>query len=145
MPMIQGTTDTAAGASTSNCLAGSVYEYLPYNCLVEVSTVDDTNGNQRVTILSGSDVLLEEAPVQIGVGREDERDAQEQDRGELARKPHPGRPGARATSARRAPRRPASEQLEIGSTPTVASALAMGSGAWTSRAADRFSPRAAPR
>lgn len=63
MPMIQGTTDTLAGASTSNCLAGSVYEYLPYNCLVEVATVDNATGAQRVTILSGSDVLLEEAPV----------------------------------------------------------------------------------
>ena len=63
MPIIQGSTSTAAGASTANALAGSVYEYLPYNALVEIATVDDTNGNQLVTILSGSDVLLEEAPV----------------------------------------------------------------------------------
>lgn len=63
MPMIQGSTSTAAGASTANALAGSVYEYLPYNALVEIAAVDDTNGNQVVSILSGSDVLLEESPV----------------------------------------------------------------------------------
>jgi hypothetical protein len=65
MPIIQGTTSTAAGAATSNVLAGSVYEYLPFDCLVEIGVVDDTNGEQRVTILSGSDVLMEESPVSI--------------------------------------------------------------------------------
>jgi hypothetical protein len=65
MPIIQGTTSTAAGAATANVLAGSVYEYLPYPCLLEIGVVDDTNGEQRVTILSGSDVLMEESPVSV--------------------------------------------------------------------------------
>lgn len=63
MPVIQGTTSTAAGQSTANVLSGSVYEYLPYNCLLEIGLVDDTQQEQRVTVLSGSDVLMEESQV----------------------------------------------------------------------------------
>lgn len=63
MPMIQGSTSTAAGQITQNVLQGSVYEYLPFNCLVEIGVCDAAAGEQRVTILSGSDTLLEESPV----------------------------------------------------------------------------------
>lgn len=66
MPVIQGTTSVAAGASNSNVLSGSVYEYLPYNALIEIGLVDDTQQEQRVSVLSGSDVLMEESPVSNG-------------------------------------------------------------------------------
>jgi len=61
--MIQGVTSTAAGATTINVLAGSVYEYLPFNAQVEFGICGDAAGEGRVTVLSGSDTLLEESPV----------------------------------------------------------------------------------
>jgi hypothetical protein len=63
MPSIQGVTSTAAGATTVNVLAGSVYEYLPFDAQVEFGIVGDAAGEQRVTVLSGSDTILEESPV----------------------------------------------------------------------------------
>jgi len=63
MPMIQGVTSTAAGATNVNVLQGSVYEYLPYNAQVEFGICGDAAGEGRVTVLSGSDTLLEESPV----------------------------------------------------------------------------------
>jgi len=63
MPAIKGVTNTAAGATNINVLAGSVYEYLPYNARLEFGIVGDAAGEQRVTILSGSDTILEESPV----------------------------------------------------------------------------------
>lgn len=61
MPTIQGVTSTAAGATTQNVLAGSVYEYLPFNAQVEFGLVGDAAGEGRATVLSGSDTVLEEA------------------------------------------------------------------------------------
>jgi hypothetical protein len=46
-----------------NVLQGSVYEYLPYNAQVEFGICGDAAGEGRVTVLSGSDTLLEESPV----------------------------------------------------------------------------------
>src|SRR5882762_2144912 len=63
MPIVQGVTSTAAGAITPNVLTGSVYEYLPFNAQLEFGIVGDAAGEQRVTILSGSDNILEESPV----------------------------------------------------------------------------------
>ena len=63
MPMIQGVTNTAAGAITLNVLAGSVYEYLPFNAQIEFGIVGDAAGEGRVTVLSGSDTVLEESSV----------------------------------------------------------------------------------
>lgn len=63
MPTIQGVTSTAAGAVTANVLAGSVYEYLPWNARVEFGIVGDAAGEGRVTCLSGSDTVLEESSV----------------------------------------------------------------------------------
>lgn len=63
MPTIQGVTSTAAGASTANVLSGSAYEYLPFNARVDIAVVGDAAGEQRVTVQSGSDVLMEESPV----------------------------------------------------------------------------------
>jgi hypothetical protein len=63
MPSIQGVTNTAAGAVTANVLAGSVYEYAPFNAYAEFGIVGDAAGEQRVTVLSGSDTVLEESPI----------------------------------------------------------------------------------
>lgn len=63
MPTIQGATATTAGATTQNVLAGSVYEYLPYNAQVEFGLVAEAAGESRVTVNSGSDTILEESPV----------------------------------------------------------------------------------
>lgn len=65
MPTIQGQTSIGPGVSVANVLAGSVYEYLQRNAIVEFGLVDDANGDCRVTIQSGADVLLEESPVSI--------------------------------------------------------------------------------
>lgn len=65
MPTIQGSTSIGPATSVANVLAGSVYEYLPRNAIVEFGLVDDANGDVRVTVQSGADVLLEESPVSI--------------------------------------------------------------------------------
>lgn len=62
--LIQGITSIAAGAVNDNVLAGSQYEYLPFNALLEFGLNGDANGNDlRVDVYSGSDVLLENAPM----------------------------------------------------------------------------------
>lgn len=63
MPTIQGVSSTAAGATTQNVLTGSVYEYLPFNARLEFGIVGDAAGEGRVTVLSGSDTVLEESSV----------------------------------------------------------------------------------
>lgn len=63
MPAVKGVTSTAAGQVTQNVLSGSVYEYAPFNAYVEFGLVDEATGEQRVTVLSGSDTICEEAPV----------------------------------------------------------------------------------
>jgi hypothetical protein len=63
MPTIQGVTSTAAGATTQNVLTGSVYEYLPWNARLEFGICGDAAGEGRVTVLSGSDTVLEESSV----------------------------------------------------------------------------------
>ena len=61
MPQIQGSVSIAAGATNTNVLAGSVFEYLPYNAQVEIGLQGSATGLQ-VTVTSGSDVLMEESP-----------------------------------------------------------------------------------
>lgn len=63
MPTIQGVTSIAAGSTNSNVLSGSVYEYLPADCHVEIAVVGDTAGDLRATVMSGSDTLLQESPI----------------------------------------------------------------------------------
>jgi hypothetical protein len=63
MPTVQGVTSTAAGATTVNVLSGSVYEYLPFNAQVEFGIVGDAAGEGRVTVLSGSDTVMEESSI----------------------------------------------------------------------------------
>lgn len=63
MPNIQGVTNVAAGATNSNVLAGSIFEYLPFNAYIEFGVVGDAAGAARCTITSGQDVIMEEAPI----------------------------------------------------------------------------------
>lgn len=63
MPTIMTRTVLAANG-TANPLSGSQYEYLPFPAYLEFGIVTDAAGVLE-TITSGSDVLLEEAPVGI--------------------------------------------------------------------------------
>ena len=64
MPVI--TVRTALGASsTARPLQGSQYEYLPFNAFVEFAVQADATG-VLATVQSGTDVLQEEGPVQLG-------------------------------------------------------------------------------
>lgn len=57
---------TALGASsTADPLSGNQYEYLPFDANVEVGILTDATG-VLATVTSGSDVLQEEGPVQVG-------------------------------------------------------------------------------
>lgn len=57
---------TALGASsTARPLQGSQYEYLPFNAFVEFAMQADATG-VLATVQSGTDVLQEEGPVQLG-------------------------------------------------------------------------------
>lgn len=65
MPLIQGSTSVPAAGTVANVLAGSAYEYLPRNAIVEIGLVDEAAGDLRCTVQSGSDVLMEESPVSM--------------------------------------------------------------------------------
>lgn len=57
MPLIQGNTTLAAGTTVENLLAGSQYEYLPWNAALEFGFTMD--GDIVLDVYSGSDVLAE--------------------------------------------------------------------------------------
>lgn len=62
--LIQGTASIAASSVNDNVLTGSQYEYLPFDAFLEFGLVGDANGaDLRVDVYSGSDVLLENAPM----------------------------------------------------------------------------------
>ena len=64
MPLMQGSTSIAAASVNDNVLAGSQFEYLPFNAMLEFGLNGDANGaDLRVDVYSGSDVLLENAPM----------------------------------------------------------------------------------
>lgn len=60
MPLIQQAFDVAAGATVENLLAGSTFEFLPYDAILDIAIVEDGNARARVTVHSGADVLMEE-------------------------------------------------------------------------------------
>lgn len=62
--VIQGVTNLAAGAINVNVLAGSAFEFIKSRMArVRFYVVGNAAGDQRVTIQSGSDVLMEESPI----------------------------------------------------------------------------------
>jgi len=58
MPLIQNSVSVAANATNENVLAGSQYEYLPSNALLEFGLNASATG-LVADVLSGSDVLAE--------------------------------------------------------------------------------------
>jgi hypothetical protein len=58
------TTDAAAGA-TVNPLANSQYEYLPFDAYCEFAIYADTGDTFTVSVFSGSDVLMQNAPMPV--------------------------------------------------------------------------------
>lgn len=64
MPIIQGTVSVAGLAVNDNVLSGSQYEFMPYHASLEFGLCGDANGaDLRVDVYSGSDVLMENAPM----------------------------------------------------------------------------------
>lgn len=63
MATMQGVTSIAAGGSNSNVLAGLVDEFIKRPSRVRFYVVGDAAGELRATIVSGSDVLMQESPI----------------------------------------------------------------------------------
>lgn len=61
MPSIQRETSVAAGAANDNLWSGSAFEYMRGNGVLSASIVATLTGG-FITIQSGPDVILEEAP-----------------------------------------------------------------------------------
>lgn len=66
MPVIQGSASVAASSVNDNVLAGSQFEFLPYNAALEFGLNGDANGaDLRVDVFSGQDILMENAPMSV--------------------------------------------------------------------------------
>jgi hypothetical protein len=66
MPSIQGKQTNAAGITTNNVLAGSLYELAPFDAFVEIGLVETgALSNGRVTVNTGPQLILEESAVSI--------------------------------------------------------------------------------
>lgn len=66
MPLIQGSASIAASSVNDNVLTGSQFEYLPFNALIEFGLNGDANGaDLRVDVFSGSDILMENSPMNV--------------------------------------------------------------------------------
>lgn len=60
MPSIQSSVSVAASSVNDNVLAGSQFEFLPFNSFLEFGLNGDANGaDLRIDAYSGSDVLVE--------------------------------------------------------------------------------------
>ena len=62
--MINDETSIAANATVANVLTGSVFEFIPFNALLQIGLVAAATGLQ-ITVSSGSDILMQESPVSI--------------------------------------------------------------------------------
>lgn len=65
MPSILVQTTDAASGATVNPLQGSQYEYLPFNAYVEFAVYADAGDTWTLSVFSGSDVLMQNAPMPI--------------------------------------------------------------------------------
>lgn len=65
MPVITGRTPMTA-SGTAVPLQGSQYEFLPFDCLVEIGLLASAVNQVVATIYSGMDVLMEEGQIQQG-------------------------------------------------------------------------------
>jgi len=64
-PSILVATTDAADGSTTTPLIGSQYEYLPFDAFLEFAIYADTADAFTVSVFSGSDVLMQNAPMPI--------------------------------------------------------------------------------
>lgn len=66
MPLVQGSVSVALSSVNDNVLAGSQFEFLPYDAYLQFGLNGDANGaDLRVDVYSGQDVLLENAPMSV--------------------------------------------------------------------------------
>ena len=65
MPSILVQTTNAAVGATVNPLSNSQYEYLPFDAYCEFAIYADTGDTWTVSVFSGSDVLMQNAPMPI--------------------------------------------------------------------------------
>lgn len=65
MPTVTKVVALTANGTIDSVLAGSIYERLPWPALIEVGIVADAAG-VLASIASGSDILVESGPVEIG-------------------------------------------------------------------------------
>jgi len=65
MPSVLVATTDAASGATVTPLQGSQYEYLPFNAYLEFAIYADTGDSWTVSVFSGSDVLMQSAPMPI--------------------------------------------------------------------------------
>lgn len=64
MPVIQDRVTINAGVTNNNLLAGSQFEFLPFDASLEFGINADANGQEVLTdVYSGQDVLQENAPL----------------------------------------------------------------------------------
>lgn len=65
MPSILIQTTDAADGTTTNPLIGSQYEVLPFDAFVEFAVYADTGDVFTLSVFSGTDVLMQNAPMPI--------------------------------------------------------------------------------
>lgn len=65
MPLISNTVTVPANGVIANVLAGSQYEYLQFNAFIEIGLLQQavTYGDVQATVMSGTDVLMEEGAI----------------------------------------------------------------------------------
>ncbi len=62
--MINDETSVGANATVANILTGSIFEFMPFNALLQIGLVASATGLQ-LTVSSGSDILLQESPISV--------------------------------------------------------------------------------
>lgn len=65
MPSILVQSTDVADGSTTNPLIGSQYEVLPFDAFVEFAVYADTGDTFTLSVFSGTDVLMQNAPMPI--------------------------------------------------------------------------------
>lgn len=64
MPLVRNETSVPANSVVSNIMAGTLYQYLPWNAALNIGLTADATGI-LATVTTGQDTLLEESPVDI--------------------------------------------------------------------------------
>lgn len=67
MPMIRRSVSIPANSTVDNLISGSIYEYLPWNAAVSAGLISEGAAatDLLLTVNSGSDTVLEEAPTRF--------------------------------------------------------------------------------